>query len=354
MEKAYAPALEKDRQALLRLEELARAGDWDGLSQAARDFAPARRGALRGYDGDPLKDRLESFRKEVKRAAGELLKYLAADRAACMREIAQTAPLVKSLQELTLDFSRRYTQKKRRGTSWITATWSTRPSACFLGEDGQPTPAAREVAARFDEIMIDEYQDINEVQDSLFRAVSQNGENLFMVGDVKQSIYGFLRAISEWAFPKYRREQDRYPASITLDRNFRSRKEVTDTVNFVFSRLMTQAAGDMDYTGEERLVCGADYAPKEGCQTELEFIARQGGTSPEEAEGAWIARRIRQLVEGGSPLRTRRGSGPPPTGTSACCCAAPTSTPTPTPKSSRPAGCLPGPAWRGAFSRRRR
>ena len=90
------PPLEKDlaqAQLIYHLEELARAGDWDGLSQAARDFASGqRRGALRGYDGDPLKDRLESFRKEVKRAAGELLKYLAADRAACMREIAQTAP----------------------------------------------------------------------------------------------------------------------------------------------------------------------------------------------------------------------------------------------------------------------
>ena len=316
VEKAYAPALEKDRQALLRLEELARAGDWDGLSQAARDFAPARRGALRGYDGDPLKDRLESFRKEVKRAAGELLKYLAADRAACMREIAQTAPLVKSLQELTLDFSRRYTQKKREGNFLDYSDLEHQAIRLFLGEDGQPTPAAREVAARFDEIMIDEYQDINEVQDSLFRAVSQNGENLFMVGDVKQSIYGFRRAMPEIflrarrAFPKYRREQDRYPASITLDRNFRSRKEVTDTVNFVFSRLMTQAAGDMDYTGEERLVCGADYAPKEGCQTELEFIARQGGASPEEAEGAWIARRIRQLVEGGFTVTDKDGERP--------------------------------------------
>ena len=137
-----------------------------------------------------------------------------------------------------------------------------------------------------------------------------------MVGDVKQSIYGFRRAMPEIflrarrAFPKYRREQDSYPASITLDRNFRSRKEVTDTVNFVFSRLMTQAAGDMDYTGEERLVCGADYAPKEGCQTELEFIARQGGASPEEAEGAWIARRIRQLVEGGFTVTDKEGERP--------------------------------------------
>ena len=162
----------------------------------------------------------------------------------------------------------------------------------------------------------------------------------------------FLRA--RRAFPKYRREQDRYPASITLDRNFRSRKEVTDTVNFVFSRLMTQAAGDMDYTGEERLVCGADYAPKEGCQTELEFIARQGGTSPEEAEGAWIARRIRQLVEGGFTVTDKEGERPATYGDFCVLLRSANQYAHAYAKSSRPAGCLPGPAWRGAFSRRRR
>ena len=118
----------------------------------------------------------------------------------------------------------------------------------------------------------------------------------------------FLRA--RRAFQKYDRQRDQYPAYIVLDRNFRSRREVTDTVNFVFSRLMTQAAGDIDYTGEERLVCGADYAPKEGCETELQFISRSGGASPEEAEGAWIAARIRELVEGGFTISTREGERP--------------------------------------------
>ena len=316
VEKAYAPALEKDRQALLRLEELARAGDWDGLSQAARDFAPARRGALRGYDGDPLKDRLESFRKEVKRAAGELLKYLAADRAACMREIAQTAPLVKSLQELTLDFSRRYTQKKREGNFLDYSDLEHQAIRLFLGEDGQPTPAAREVAARFDEIMIDEYQDINEVQDSLFRAVSQNGENLFMVGDVKQSIYGFRQAMPEIflrcreSYPLYDRAADSYPASIVLDRNFRSRKQVVDTVNFVFSRLMSKAAGDIDYTGAERLVCAAGYQDKPGCETELQLIQRESGVPAETAEAAYLAHRIRELVESGFSVTEQEGERP--------------------------------------------
>ena len=115
VERAYAGALEKDRSAFSQMEELARAGDWDGLSQLACGFAPARRGALRGYDGDPLKDRLEAFRKEVKRVAEELGKYFSATREACWEETARTAPLVKSLQTLTLRFSQRYAEKKREG-----------------------------------------------------------------------------------------------------------------------------------------------------------------------------------------------------------------------------------------------
>ena len=107
--------------------------------------------------------------------------------------------------------------------------------------------------------------------DSIFRAVSKDGKNLFMVGDVKQSIYGFRRAMPEIflrcrrAFTKYDHTLNRYPAYIVLDRNFRSRREVTDAVNFVFSRLMSQEAGDIDYTGEERLVCGAGTSrPSDG------------------------------------------------------------------------------------------
>lgn len=316
VEKAYAPALKKDREAFQAMEALVDAGDWDGLSAAAHGFAPARRGVLRGYEGDPLKDRLESFRDEVKRAGKELAKYLAADRAACAQETARTAPLVKSLQELTLRFSQRYTEKKRAGNFLDYSDLEHQAIRLFLDEDGTPTAAAREVSSRFDEIMIDEYQDINEVQDSLFRAVSHQGENLFMVGDVKQSIYGFRRAMPEIflrarrSFQKYDRQRDQYPAAIVLDRNFRSRQEVTSTVNFVFSRLMTQAAGDVDYTGEERLVCGAGYPPKEGCDTELEFIARPSGVSGEEAEGAWIARRIRELVEGGFTVSDKEGERP--------------------------------------------
>ena len=316
VEKAFAGPLEQDRQAFASLEELAAAGDWDGLCQALGEFRLAPGRAPNGYGKDPLVARIKACRDMAGGTAGELAKYLAADRAACARETAKTAPLVKGLQQLVLAFSQRYTEKKREGNFLDYSDLEHQAIRLFLGEDGRPTAAAREVASRFEEIMIDEYQDVNEVQDSLFRAVSQEGKNLFMVGDVKQSIYGFRRAMPEiflrrrQAFPKYDRERDQYPATIVLDRNFRSRKEVTDTVNFVFSRLMTKEAGDMDYTGEERLVCGAQYPPKEGCETELCFITRKGGVPPEEVEGAWIAQRVQELVEGGFTITDQDGERP--------------------------------------------
>ncbi len=74
---------------------------------------------------------------------------------------------------------------------------------------------------------------------------------------------------------------------------------MTDTVNFVFSRLMSQAAGDMDYTGEERLVCGASYEEKQGCETELALLSRPASVPAETAEGEWIGNRIREMVESG-------------------------------------------------------
>ena len=300
---ACAPALSADREACLALAQAARAGDWKSAAALRDGFAPKRRGALRGWDKeDPLLLRLEACREEVKKAMKALKPCLSGGDT--RGELAAAAPLLQRLGELTVSFSQRYQEKKREKGFLDYNDLEHCAIRLFCGEDGRPTPAAREVAARFDEIMIDEYQDINEVQDSIFRAVSRQGENLFMVGDVKQSIYGFRRAMPELflrcrrQFGKFRREEPQYPACIVLDRNFRSRREVTDGVNFVFAQLMSREAGDIDYTGEELLVCGADYPEKAGCGTEAVFLSR-GDLPPETVEAAYIARRIRALLDGG-------------------------------------------------------
>ncbi len=316
---SYAPVLQTDRQACLALASAAKEGDWDTAALLQKTFAPARRTKRlpAGAKEDPLALRLENCRKEVKKALEGLSRLLRVSRAESLRELESAAPLLRSLGELTLDFAGRYQQKKRDKSFLDYSDLEHYAIQLFLDGEGNPTEAAREVAARFDEIMIDEYQDINEVQDSIFRAVSDQGRNLFMVGDVKQSIYGFRRAMPEIflrcrrAFEKYDRALDHYPACIVLDRNFRSRREVTGAVNFVFSQLMSREAGDIDYTGEERLVCGADYREKPGCETEVQFISR-GSVPAETAEAAYIAGRIRAMVEGGftvSEGETERPAG---------------------------------------------
>lgn len=304
---AFAPALTSDRLKLQELLTLLRAKDWDGSVEFLQNLAFQTRGRLTGFDDDPAKQRLEALRQESKDTVKDLSRYLFGSREQCREELRAAGPLMQSLMELTLDFSRRYDEKKREKNFLDYSDLEHFAIRLFLTPDGQRTEAAREVGSRFDEIMIDEYQDINEVQDSLFRAVSQSGENLFMVGDVKQSIYGFRRAMPELflncrrSFQKYDRALDSYPAYLVLDRNFRSRREVIHTVNFVFSRLMSQAAGEIDYTGEERLVYGAEaaYSEKQGCETELVFLSRPTAVPAETAEGEWLGKRIKELISSG-------------------------------------------------------
>lgn len=154
--------------------------------------------------------------------------------------------------------------------------------------------------------MTDEYQDTNDVQDYLFESISQNSANRFMVGDVKQSIYSFRQAMPDIfirykdKFPRYDREKDAYPASIVLDRNFRSRKTVTESVNFVFTQLMSRTCGGIDYVGDEKLAAGAQYPEKSGCETRVEFLEDIDGVG---ARGCWSrsvsAKIICELMESG-------------------------------------------------------
>lgn len=315
LEENFGPVLGADRQAFLRLRDACARGDWDRAVELLGGYSPSRRKPLRGYKEDPLFARLEACRKEAAKALEPLEKCLCTEEEDNRRELLAAAPLLKSLQALVLDFSRRYTEKKRERDFLDYSDLEHLAIQLFCREDGSPTPVAGEVAERFGEIMIDEYQDINEVQDLLFRAVSQGERNLFMVGDVKQSIYGFRRAMPEIflrrrdLFPLYERERDAYPATVVLDRNFRSRREVTESVNFVFSQLMSQAAGDIDYTGEERLVCAAPFEGKPGCETVLLLIDRQEEEA-EKAEAAAIARTIKGMMEKGFTVSTAQGERP--------------------------------------------
>lgn len=151
----------------------------------------------------------------------------------------------------------------------------------------QLTELAQTLQQQYQEVMVDEYQDINDLQESILQAVSREN-NLFMVGDIKQSIYGFRMANPQLFAEKYQQfpdDGDGCCQRLDLNRNFRCRHSVVDGVNEVFSQLMKGENGDLRYDEQAALVYGADYPPTLAQQEEIpEQIQLLVLTAPEEQE----------------------------------------------------------------------
>ena len=265
MEKAYGEAYRSDLQEAEAVLCSIRAGQWDETVKRLSFLQWMRAKPLRGRGDDPLKEKLVSGRKQAQKELEGLRKLFSANEAECALDLENLAPLAEKLFEVTRAFSQELDEEKarRRAADFGDLEhWALRLLVQDTEEGPVFTQEARETAARFDEIMVDEYQDTNEAQDMIFRAVSRKEENLFMVGDVKQSIYRFRQAMPEIflrrkaEYSLYSREEDTYPACVVLDQNFRSASGVTDAVNFVFRELMSREAGELEYTESEELYTG--------------------------------------------------------------------------------------------------
>lgn len=314
LEKAFLPVLSDELAGFEAMAAAAKKRRWDETAGLVRNFRFGRRGPARGYEGDPVKEKAEALRKELKETLEKkLVRLFDSDAAQCEEAFTEIGGILQKLGRLTVSFSEKYSAQKLERDFLDYNDLEHYALKLLVNEDGSPTQAATELSERYDEIMIDEYQDINDVQNTIFYAISKDRRNIFMVGDVKQSIYGFRRAMPEIfinsreAFAKYDSERDNYPSYIVLDRNFRSRKTVTESVNFVFSQLMSKEAGDIDYTEEEQLVPGADYPEKAGCETELYFLKKEPGMAAEEAEAAFIAGRIKEMLQSGFTVSENGG-----------------------------------------------
>ena len=169
-------------------------------------------------------------------------------------------------------------------------------------EPFERTELAESLRDQFREVLIDEYQDTNKLQDTIFAALSK--DDLFMVGDVKQSIYRFRQAMPELflakkeAFPLYDETANEYPATVILGKNFRSRKGVLAAVNDTFSRLMSRSVGEITYDQSEKLYFGAEekYSDREEPDVEFHVVVPEPGIDKKEAEAAHIARYIAEEI----------------------------------------------------------
>lgn len=283
---------------------------WDKISNFLKDFYNPKLVFPKKYTDEFTKNQLKNIRDNIKSTIEEIQKLFYWSEQECKEDIAHLAPLVKTMFDCVSFYSKQIDQLKRNKNILDFADVEHFMIRLFVegyDENGKPvlTDIAKEVSKRFDHIMVDECQDVNEVQDLIFRAISKDENNLFMVGDVKQSIYGFRQAMPEIflarknTYDLYNTESDNYPSKIILDKNFRSRKGIAAGVNFIFERLMSVEVGDMEYTEEEVLNPAAKF--EDNCENciNLTLINRDSydpGTEPAVLEARYIALKIQEMV----------------------------------------------------------
>lgn len=229
-----------------------------------------------------------------------------------LRKQKQAAPAVRGLVRLVEQFTDSFFAAKQEKNLLDFSDIEHLALAALVSrnEDGteERTRAARELSGRFAQIMIDEYQDSNLVQEKILTAVSREDQdihNLFMVGDVKQSIYKFRLARPELFLEKYDKYalEDNDCQRVDLHKNFRSRPQVIDSVNRIFCRIMTKSLGGISYEPSVYLYPGADWKDEgdSGYGTELLLIGKDTPEAKEtasarELEAVMVADRIRKMV----------------------------------------------------------
>lgn len=294
---------------LRQLENLRKCEHFSQWQEAVSSIDFKNIGRSGKYEGSlAKKDAVMSGRKRMKDQIDKWKKTIFATPLEVQLErLTQTSEMVRMLVTLTQAFSDRfYEEKQKKNMLDFSDVEHNALRVLVNPETKELTETALEYQQQYREVMIDEYQDSNYVQETLLTAVSgvKNGnENLFMVGDVKQSIYRFRLARPELFMDKYHRfsTEESSRQRIDLHRNFRSRREVVEAVNDIFYPLMEKDLGNVAYDAEAALYAGAEYPDYENadcCKPEFLLVpSQESGMERREQEAAAVAGRIRELVE---------------------------------------------------------
>lgn len=307
----YEEACEQDVE---RMEELLSCSTYQDFYEELGKCKFATLGRAKDYIGSPEKqEQVKTERKKLKDGIGKLKSdCFVLTFQEILEQLTLVQPSAEALAEVTERFIDAFTERKQDKNLVDFSDLEHFALEILVEEEtGKPTETAKEFQNAYEEIMIDEYQDSNYVQETILRTISREvvgQNNLFMVGDVKQSIYRFRLARPELFMEKF----DTYETTdapcqrIDLHKNFRSRDTVLTFTNDIFYRIMKRNLGGVDYTDEAALYCGADYPAGEkedAFDSEILLTTTQEleeGTkqqiSKQELEAKLIADRIRKMV----------------------------------------------------------
>ena len=313
---AYGAAVQSDINMYAELREKVNR-DWDEALEAFNTVKYMGLGRVpKGYESE-TKNAVMTARKKLKDLLKKVPNIMCVSSGEHSEDVRLMRGPVAKLIELVKQFGREYSAEKDKMNSADFSDILHRALNLLAVSDGSggyiKTNLARELSSHYVEILVDEYQDINEAQDMIFRAISADENNLFTVGDVKQSIYRFRQAMPEIFLRRrgttHSFESGKYPLGITLGSNFRSRVGVTSCVNYIFRQLMSTEAGELEYDDSEALNAAAEYPERDTPDCELHVVTDKGNRADTlEAQARYVARYIDRTVREGKTLVTKGGA----------------------------------------------
>lgn len=318
----YEPLLKEEKEMLSRLLQ---ANTYEEYDRAFNQLAFGRLSSKKDETVSvTLREVVKKQRDSIKKSINSLKeRYFYATPDQVLEDIQKCGKSVEVLAKLTTEFIEEY-QNAKMDKNLVDYNDLEHFALHILVEKEEktwrPSEAAMEYQDIFEEVMIDEYQDSNLVQEMLLKSVSRESiqkNNVFMVGDVKQSIYKFRLARPELFMEKYNTYSlaDSKLQRIDLDKNFRSRQEVLDGTNFIFHQIMRESIGGIDYNKECALYLGGDY-PQASNERDYEveamvidldsaqednsknMLLEDKDYTAKELEAKAIAKRIKELVSG--------------------------------------------------------
>ena len=310
---AYLPNFLDAEEQCERILEYCKTNSWDDVLRRAKAFSFGRFGSVKGSKENPVAVMVRKLRELCERMMKKTEALLIEEKEFAKLHFTEGAPTGKKLIEITKVYCEEIDRIKKEKNVYtfsdiehfaFSLLCYAEDEKIFLRND------AYEYINQYDEILVDEYQDVNNLQDRFFYFLSNYGEHLFVVGDVKQSIYGFrganpdnfIEAIKSATDYKEARKGER--KSITLDANFRSRDGVCQTVNYIFDQLMTEENCGIDYARTERLFPKASF-PELGIPAGEFHLVNTKGENEKEEEAKHIAAYIKDIMQSGRVIKDK-------------------------------------------------
>lgn len=296
------------------INKMLNVNNFDELSDTIRLSSFSKQAVIRGHSQDYIFNKYKKIRANLKEEILKKLDYLVnINEEEYQRQMNLLKNTLTSLFDIVIEYKKELLKEKKKMNKY---SFSDIPLFVIdlLIKDKKKTSLALEISKNFDEILIDEYQDTNKLQSIIFNSISKDESNLFVVGDIKQSIYRFRSACPEiFNDDKNKSFKESFPMLITLSKNFRSRNLVLDFCNYIFECTMTDYLGEVDYNQDEKLYTGASFPENMEAVSEVDVITFESEKDEEDEltssqkEAIYVADKIKSLLDSKYQVYDKKG-----------------------------------------------